>query len=316
MDATRAVAAALAIVAVAGAALPVAAHGWAVVADDQVVGDGTVVVAEVSVLEDAYVALHVDDGGEPGRVVGVTRLEHGEYHGVAVSLNGSFWDDLDGSVDLLAVVHDDDGDGTFEPSGGDAPHEADGEVVADALAVRRGDDGSARLLAGRQETDGTVTVEHVDLPTDGFVVLYADEDGERGAVVGVRHLPAGHHEDVVVDVDPRYFNGESSRLYLLAGLHADDGDGTWEPSADDAITAGGAAITTAFDARKTRATLPTPSPTPSPTPTASPTTTPTDAATASPTVAGTTTDAAAPGFGVAAALAGLAAAALARRARR
>lgn len=310
----------LALVVVLGAAVGVAsAHGWSVDADDQVVGDGTVVVRHVSMLEHGYLAVHVVEDGEPGRVLGTHRFgEHGEFENVEVALDGAAWANVSGPSRLVAVVHADDGDDQFEWPGDDGIYRSD-DPVADRFAVRKTGDGSARVLAVRQQTDGNVSLGRVELPSEGFVVLYDDEDGERGEVVGVRRLPAGHHEDVIVGVAPRYYNGEQSRLYLVAAVHVDDGDGVWEPDADDLVRVDGSAVTTSFDAEKTRRSMPTPSPTATPESTETPSTTtrtsestatrqpsPTATATASSSPGTATT----PGFGPFVALVALAVALL------
>lgn len=312
---TRWAVAGLALLAVAAGLA--GAHGWAVVAGPQVVGDGTVVVDELSTLEEGYLAVHVVEDGQPGRVVGHVAVDaHEEAAGVEVALDEDYWAAVDGTVHLVAAVHESDGDGEFDWPDGDPLFRARDDPVADRFAARKADGSSARVVATRQETDGTVTLRRADLHRDGFVVLYADEDGERGDVVGVAHLPAGNHEDVSVAVDPRFYNEQDSRLYLMAAVHADDGDGTFEPEVDSPVRVDGAVVSTRFDAEKTRSTLPTPEPTataterpvtPTSTPgTASPTSSPPPTTGGTATAAGTATEPGAPGFGPLVALVALA----------
>jgi hypothetical protein len=258
------------------------AHGWAVDADPQVVGDDVVVVGHVSMLEGGYLAVHVVEDGEPGPVLGTVHFEErGEHDDVEVELDGAAWADVEGTVRLVAVVHGDDGDGEFDWPDGDPVFRPDDPVV-DRFVVRKSRGESARVVGRRQDTEGNVTVRRVDIPADGFLVLYDDDDGERGEVVGVERLPAGHHEDVAVSVAPRYYNDEGSFLFLIAGLHRDDGDGEFQPESDPAVAVDGSAVTASFDANKQRPTIPTPTPTASPTATRTPTQTATPTATEAP----------------------------------
>lgn len=308
------------------------AHGWTVEADDQVVGDGTVVVGHVSMLERGYLAVHLVEDGEPGRVVGHRRFpDNGEFGNVEVAIDEEAWPAGDGPVELVAVVHDDDGDRRFDWPDGDAVLRPD-DPVADRFRVRRDEGASARLVASRQDSDGNVTLRRADVPATGFVVLYAEADDGRGEVVGLRHLAAGHHENVTVGLAPGYYNEAGSRLYLVAGLHVDDGDGVWEPGDDGAVRVDGSPVTSSFDAATTRESLPTPTPsatpelTPTPTSTAQPTASagsspgaePTATATSSapPTVTPTPAPVTSPGFGPGAMLASFAVALLALARRR
>lgn len=268
------------------------AHGWGVTVDDQVVGDGTLLVGHASLLEGGYLAVHVEDGDEPGRAVGHVRLDHGEHAGVEIGIDDEYWTDVDGGTHLLVAAHEADGDGEFTWPDGDPLYRPDDDLVVDHVAVRKADGTSARVLAARQESDGAVTLRRVDLPQDGFVVLFEDADGERGEVVGVRRLPAGRHENVTVEVDPRFYNEVRARLYLVAGVHVDDGDGTWNADSDEPVLVDDEPVTTSFDARKTRASVPTPEPTPTSSPTRTATATATPSAAATPTAPSTSSPAA------------------------
>jgi hypothetical protein len=310
------------------AAAPAVAHGWSLEVDPQGVGDDAVVLKHVSMLEPGIVAVHRLEDGELGPVLGAREFEEaGESDAVGVPLDRDGWAAVEGTARLAAVVHTSDDDGTFEWPGDDAVFRTDDPVIT-RFDVEKADGSSARVVGVRQPTSGNVTLRTVDLPDDGFVVLYEEVDGSRGDVVGVRPLAAGHHEDVQVAVDPRYYNDQRSRLYLVAAVLSDDGDGTFEPGEDAHVTVNGSTVASTFDAEKQRNALPTRSPTASPTATAtdggtatgtdggtatgtdggtatatdSPTTTPDTAAedlTASPT------DAATPGLGVVVALVAL-----------
>lgn len=91
--------------------------------------------------------------------------------------------------------------------------------------------------------EGTVYVEAVFVEAPGWVALYADGS------------PAGHARvetagrtvnDVAVDVDAAAFDGEEP-VTLAARLFADDGDGAFEPDADDPLEVGNATVATTVD---------------------------------------------------------------------
>lgn len=85
--------------------------------------------------------------------------------------------------------------------------------------------------------DGTVVVETVFAGSDGFVVLHEVNGSEPGEPVG--HVAVseegGLKEDVTVGVDEATWRDWSGDRQLWAVLHADDGDGEFEPSEDEMV---------------------------------------------------------------------------------
>jgi len=63
--------------------------------------------------------------------------------------------------------------------------------------------GPATIAADDQTGDGTtVTVASIDLPSDGFIVIHADNGGSPGAILGWSDLlPAGASSAVVVTLN-------------------------------------------------------------------------------------------------------------------
>lgn len=95
--------------------------------------DGTRVVVEEVELEETngFVAIHRDNNGVPGGVVGQTALEEGEHEDVAVALTepvttGTYW----------AMLHIDAGaPGVYEFPGADVPLVDDADVVQESFAL-------------------------------------------------------------------------------------------------------------------------------------------------------------------------------------
>lgn len=86
-------------------------------------------------------------------------------------------------------------------------------------------------------TDGTVVVETAFIGTDGFVVLHESNGSVPGDPVGHAAVSeeGGLKEDVTVDVAPATWRNWSGDRRLWAVLHADDGDGEFEPDEDEMI---------------------------------------------------------------------------------
>lgn len=93
-------------------------------------GDGRVVTvprAEIPGTE-GWISVRADDGGRPGRVLGVAPLSAGENTNVEVELDRP----LDSSQRLYAMLHrEDPSDGEYTFPDGDPPVEENGEAVAE-----------------------------------------------------------------------------------------------------------------------------------------------------------------------------------------
>ncbi len=98
----------------AAALLGTIAGGSGIAADDQEFG-ARAHIAKVVLAGQAWVAIHEDKDGAPGRILGARRFPAGEHSGAVDLLRAT----APGSV-YYAVIHQDDGDGTFD-SAKDAP---------------------------------------------------------------------------------------------------------------------------------------------------------------------------------------------------
>lgn len=310
-------------------------HGNHLRADAQLSDDGSLVVETAFLLQDGYVAIHVsNETGQPGEVVAHRRLAGGFHSPLDVQVDRSFWADQSGTVRLWAVLHADDGDGEFEPNGDDAPLYSFGRLAGSQFAVAKAE-GKASVVAAEfssQRTTGEVTLPRVSLPADGFVVFHDEETGERAGSVG---LSAGTHENVTAPLDRAYLANVSDRrvVYVEATLYRDDGDGDFDPAADEPVRVGNETVGSTFavdvpadlgngtDGTATTTTdgglVNTPSTTESlvntpsaTTPTATPTATTAPPADTTPTEDGGESNAGAPGLGIGLAVVALLAAAL------
>jgi len=322
------------LVALAAGPVPVSAHVNHVEADSQVVADGRVVAETAFIATDGWVVLHADDGGEPGEPIGHTAIssEGGPKEDVPVPVAGDVWRDWSGNRTVWVTLHTDDGDGTFEPSD-DAQLTLFGEPAGTQITVRKGERPARVLVAGfapQRANDSTVTVRHVSLPSDGYLVVHNDTGDAPGKIVGTTPLGVGTHRNVSVDIDDSFFDSRGSQLTLWGVVYTDDGSGTFDGD-DHPVRAGDRRVESQFGVRKSGEALNGTGQTPSPTPSGSLVTTPTSAPSSptSPAPSPTTTPpnatagdqsptspADAPGFGIAAALLTLFAATAVRRYRK
>ncbi len=190
-------------------ALPPATGPADLVFEDQLTEGSTVIVASVSLPADGFVALHADEAGAPGAVIGVgERLSAGVIGNVSVPL----FVPIEDEVVVHAMVHidmDRDGVFTFEPPDGfvDAPAtRANGETAAASatVALLPALTPADVVFEAQRSLGIEIVVAEVLLPAAGFVVLRADEAGAPGGIVGAGELLAeGSHTGVVVELDDR-----------------------------------------------------------------------------------------------------------------
>ena len=57
-----------------------------VAAADQAINNGTIIVAEVNATQDGWIAVHIDQGGKPGPVIGHAAVPKGTTTNLAVTL--------------------------------------------------------------------------------------------------------------------------------------------------------------------------------------------------------------------------------------
>ena len=93
------------------------------------------------------------------------------------------------------------------------------------------------------EGEGTVTISELVAPEPSWLVIYADDGGQTGDVLGYTAVPEGESKDVTVDVDVY-----RATPTLHAALHRDAGErGEFEfPGPDEVLQVEGEAVATTF----------------------------------------------------------------------
>jgi hypothetical protein len=232
--------ASVAVVLLVAAAGVAAAHGNHATATPQVSANGSVVVEEAVVAESAHLVLRADDGGSPGRVLGSRPLDRGRHTGVRVQFDSDAWDRVTGNTTVWAVLHADDGDGEFDPET-DSMLLRFGEPAGDRFPLRTGDAPVTVVTAGAGDAADGIPVAATSLARPGHLAVYPAANGTDGDPLGSLSLSAGHHTDVTVPLDRRP-NGS-----VVVAVHADDGDGEFDPTADPPVRVAGNPVASRYD---------------------------------------------------------------------
>jgi len=103
-----------------------------VAADDQAINNGTIIVAQVNATQDGWIAVHIDQGGKPGPVIGHAAAPKGTTNNLAVKLE----QDVPVGGKLWPMLHIDAGKiGTYEFPGPDAPVVVGGNIVMKQISI-------------------------------------------------------------------------------------------------------------------------------------------------------------------------------------
>jgi hypothetical protein len=100
------------------------------------------------------------------------------------------------------------------------------------LAVAHGNHATAHA---QTSANGTVVVEQAFLTEPGYLVVRADDNGTPGRVLGHRSLRRGLHTGATVRIDQSEWDAIDGNATVWTVLHADDGDGEFDPDDDDLL---------------------------------------------------------------------------------
>jgi hypothetical protein len=208
--------------------LPVLALGEPVVAEfqvtypphlvvfDQPVIDNTVIIDRVISNGPGWLVVYADEGDSPGLIIGSAPLADGLNEAVSVELLGS-----DVTEQLFIFLHED-----TEPGDGFVSPTIDPQLmyqgrIANPFSFNT-DPGNYIGSQDQvlQEVDGetAVLVPFAVTEVDAWAVIYNDDGGERGEVIGQTWLAPGVNRDVLVTIDPELVTDT-----LYAVLHWDAG---------------------------------------------------------------------------------------------
>jgi hypothetical protein len=188
-------------------------------------GVNELVVKRVLAPSDAWVVVHADMNGKPGKRVGLAAVKAGETLDVKVPLEGLT------TPKVIVAVHADRGTaGEFDfdmmnkEMSPDRPYFVDEAELAKMVTVR--DFGipttadMASIVASDQiDSTRTITISRVSAPNDAWIVVHLEKDGGPGQRVGLKHISSGETSDTVVKLDPVPLTPN-----LLVAVHTDAGD--------------------------------------------------------------------------------------------
>jgi hypothetical protein len=207
--------------------------------EDQVGAEGELAVSRVLAPDDSWIVVHLDEGGMPGKRIGLLRVEEGESLDLSVPLDESVT-----TPNVIVALHADRGQrGQFEfdmdefMRSPDKPYFVNLEEVATVVAVADFGVpvmmGEAEIVVEDQAIDsGELLVRGATAPDDAWIVVHLDDDGMPGMRVGLAAIPAGESENVRVQIDSDEDLGGS----LIVAVHADRGaSGEFEFDMDDLV---------------------------------------------------------------------------------
>lgn len=196
-------------------------------AHDQFIENNTFVADAVIMDGTGFLAIHSDNEGRPGPVIGYASVESGMGTNVAVELDPAGMTDV-----LWPMLHVDTGQaGVYEfgtVEGADGPvRVGDRVAVTPIWTVPHVRMSSQIVVYGdgmEMEMAPTATAQSVLSEGQGFLVIHTDNNGAPGPVAGYAAVEAGFNANVVVELDPAVLTP-----VLWPMLHVDTGEvGTYE----------------------------------------------------------------------------------------
>jgi hypothetical protein len=186
------------------------------VSDQALEDDGRLLIREVTAVEPGWVVVYADDSGSPGAVLGYSAVEEGQSEDLAVLI-----DPLAATETLHVRLHADAGEsGVFDYPGPDNPVSVDSEPV-EAMFVADIRATIPAITVENQEItrDGRIRIASVVSTGPGWLVLYQDDDGQPGRLMGYLPVAAGLNENLVIPINWREAGPD-----FLAALYLDGGE--------------------------------------------------------------------------------------------
>jgi hypothetical protein len=164
-----------------------------IVSDQEVAEDGVITFENVVSNGPGWLVLYLDDEGEPGRILEYAPVQPGINEGLTMALN---WREATPTVH--ALLYEDAGEpGVFEVPDADTVVEVDGAAVAATFQLTMPPD---IFALDQPVVNGEVVVERVISYGPGWLVVFFDDEGELGLIIGEAPLEDGVNENVTVPV--------------------------------------------------------------------------------------------------------------------
>jgi hypothetical protein len=193
---------------------------------DQDLGQaGQVILDEVIAATSGWVGIHMDDHGRPGDMLAYTPIAEGRNEAVSLTVN---WHEA--TPTLHAILYEDAGEeNVFENSDVDQPVFLQENVNFETFEALFPPD---VFVIHQPIADGRVSVERATSFGPGWLVIYNDDEGQLGNIIGWASLEKGINKQIEVDVVE---SAVTPILYII--LHEDlETEGTFDyPRSDPPI---------------------------------------------------------------------------------
>jgi predicted lipoprotein with Yx(FWY)xxD motif len=223
------------------AAIPVTG-GPSVTVNDQTTDGTSVVVAKVISKGPGWIAIHNQQNGQTGVVIGYSPVKDGENDNVTVKIDA-------GKVTptLYAMLHIDAGVvGTYEFPGPDVPYMTNGQMVSPSFNISRAAGTSQTPMVTVHDQDassGKVIVDDVVSNGPGWVDIHiSNPDGSMGQEIGYTAVHDGDNRNVTITIDAK-----KATATMQAMLHIDAGTpGLFDTGADKTVMLNGQMVGSTF----------------------------------------------------------------------
>ncbi|MCP4359358.1 MAG: hypothetical protein GY796_15195 [Chloroflexi bacterium] len=197
------------------------------ISDQEVLEDGLVHFESVLALQPGWLLLYANDKGQLGPYLGSTPLEGGLNEDLVVHIP---W--REATPLLFAVIYEDNGRSQQLDinSGEDVPFLVNGEPIVAAFKATYPPD---LFIYDQPIVNGKLKVERVISNGPSWLVVYYDDEGSPGLIIGYAALADGLNEDVEVEVID---TAVTEQLHILIHEDTEPGDAFDFPRVDPRIT--------------------------------------------------------------------------------
>lgn len=163
------------------------------ISNQEVLEDGLIRVDSVLAQEAGWLVLHADDKGQLGPYLGSTPIMPGLNESLQVHIP---W--RQGTTTLHAVIYEDHArEHRLDIPGEDTPKLINGTPVVKTFNVSYPPD---LFVLDQPVIEGKFKVERVVSNGPGWLVVYFDNEGEPGLIIGYAPLADGVNEDIEVEI--------------------------------------------------------------------------------------------------------------------
>lgn len=193
--------------------------------NQEILEDGLVHLEKVVALTPGWLIIQADEDGQPGDYLGSTPLTAGANDNLTVHIP---WQQ--GTTVLHALIYADNGRAhQLELPDIDAPFQVNGQPVVASFQVTYPPD---LYVLDQPVIDGEFVVERATSNGPGWLVVYYDDGGQPGLIIGYEALADGVNEQIMVEV---LHTAVTNPLYIRLHEDTEPGDAFDFPRVDPPI---------------------------------------------------------------------------------